>query len=75
MRVTHPDSRRTLLVGLVALALTVMALALPAQLSDATFNIDLFERSASPPAQVVDRSAPAAPLEDPMDSPLMRWMR
>ncbi len=74
MRVTHPDSRRTLLVGLIALAFA-MALALPGQLSDATFNVDFPERSASPPAQVVDRGAPAAPLEDPMDSPLMRWMR
>ncbi len=74
MRVTHPDFRRTLLVGLIAFALMLMALALPGQLSDATFNVDLSGQSASPPAQAVDRSSPP-PLENPMDSPLLRWMR
>ncbi len=75
MRATHPDSRRPLLVGLIALALTLMALALPGQLSDATFNIDFPGGSGSPPAQVVDRSSPAPALEDPKDSPLTRWLR
>ncbi len=73
MRAIHFDPRRTLLVGIAALALTIMALWLPAQLSDASLSLGGPERSAPAPSQVVDRSS-LPPLERPTDSPLMRWL-
>ncbi|HVL31181.1 MAG TPA: hypothetical protein VM299_03035 [Solirubrobacteraceae bacterium] len=74
MRAIHHDPRRMLLAGLAALVLMLMALWVPMQLSQAGLSLGLPDRSAPAPSQVVERGSPP-PLENPLDSPLMRWMR